>query len=93
MTSSGRATRMPGPDAWLLAGACMAVGMGAWVAVPGGGIGHDTPSTPIADPTEDPAPPRTRSIKAPELPREGPGVGVGGLSHRALPRDSDRQDR
>ena len=67
------------------AGLCawVSAGLAACAQVPPSAPSQPTPAPP-ATKNESP-PPKLRGIKPAELPREEPGVGVGGLTHEAGP--------
>lgn len=66
----------------VLAGACVAACVAACAQVPGGGSGQPAPAAPTPEAESQSPPPKLRGIKPAELPREEPGVGLGGLTHQ-----------
>lgn len=76
---AGRAWRM----LRLPTAALLAVSVAACAQAPAAGSGAPAPAAPSPAPeAEGTAPaPKLRGIKPAELPREEPGVGLGGLTH------------
>ena len=71
----------------LPAAAWLAASVAACAQAPAGGSGAPAPTPPSPAPeAEGTAPaPKLRGIKPAELPREEPGVGLGGLTHESPP--------